>query len=160
MAAQTLLAIAKQAEKMPLEEQKHFKTTNLSIPKSPVKYVDYNILAATKETSSDCRLATTPPLSAMLISDTWSYQLKQKITRVGRIARNDLFLESSADCIDTLVDLHLGTSKLISRNHIEISYNEEKQSWFVTACGKNGVSIDGHLYRPSCPPVRLPRRYL
>ena len=53
------------------------------------------------------------------------------------------------------VDVNMGHSSFISRNHIEIYF--ESQNFFMTCTGKNGVFVDGVFQRKGAPPLQLPR---
>ena len=55
----------------------------------------------------------------------------------------------------TPVDVVLGDSMSISRNHATIEYNFQNKCWELAVRGKNGVSVGKILYTPSSAPVTL-----
>ncbi|KAG2451974.1 hypothetical protein HYH02_003746 [Chlamydomonas schloesseri] len=66
---------------------------------------------------------------------------------------------------NSTLDLILGESTTISRQHASIRYNFEKKQFELVVLGKNGVSVDHgdgnfRLYTPESPPTALKSRDL
>ena len=57
------------------------------------------------------------------------------------------------------VDVVLGTTKIISRQHARIDYNFETRAFELTVLGKNGAYVDNHYYPPGAPPILLESKY-
>ena len=53
------------------------------------------------------------------------------------------------------VDVNMGVSSFISRDHLEIFFQSGK--FLLTCNGKNGVFIDGIFQRKEAPPYELPK---
>ncbi len=53
------------------------------------------------------------------------------------------------------VDVNMGHSTFISRKHIEIFYEEEDNSFYLTCNGKNGIFVDGAFQRKGASPLQL-----
>jgi hypothetical protein len=58
------------------------------------------------------------------------------------------------------VDVHLGSSKMISRRHVQIEYNYEKKQWELCCLGKNPVIIDRKVFEPGSPKIPLKSKYV
>lgn len=52
------------------------------------------------------------------------------------------------------VDVNMGVSSFISRDHLEIFFKNNK--FLLTCNGKNGVFVDGIFQRKEAPPLELP----
>lgn len=66
---------------------------------------------------------------------------------------------------NSTLDLILGDSTTISRQHASIRYNFDTKQFELVVLGKNGVSVDHgdgnfHLYTPESPPTALKSRDL
>lgn len=53
------------------------------------------------------------------------------------------------------VDVNMGHSSFISRDHLEIFY--ETENFYLTCNGKNGVFVDGIFQRKGADPLELPK---
>ena len=53
------------------------------------------------------------------------------------------------------VDVNMGHSSFISRNHLAISCDHPR--FFMVCGGKNGVFVDGVFQRKESPPLELPK---
>jgi pSer/pThr/pTyr-binding forkhead associated (FHA) protein len=53
------------------------------------------------------------------------------------------------------IDVAVGDTMSVSRQHARIYYNFSKTGFFLEVMGKNGVTVDGHVVSPGDPPVRL-----
>ena len=53
------------------------------------------------------------------------------------------------------VDVNMGHSSFISRNHLEIYY--DNGHFYMLCTGKNGVFVDGVFQRKGAPPLELPK---
>jgi pSer/pThr/pTyr-binding forkhead associated (FHA) protein len=107
------------------------------------------------------------PLGAILLSESCSYNLGKISTKIGRIVKNELHpveatpLDSTYPDMDesnSIADLQISSSRLISRKHIEIHFDPMSKAWFLSVYGKNGVTINGNLYRPPSAPILLPKK--
>ncbi|BDA48938.1 probable transcriptional activator FHA1 at N-terminal half [Coccomyxa sp. Obi] len=55
----------------------------------------------------------------------------------------------------SVVDVVLGDTMSISRQHAKILYKFDRGVWELQVLGKNGVTVQGTLHTPSSPPVVL-----
>lgn len=53
------------------------------------------------------------------------------------------------------IDVSVGDTMSVSRQHARIYYNFSKSGFFLEVMGKNGVTVDGHVVSPGDAPVRL-----
>ncbi len=53
------------------------------------------------------------------------------------------------------VDVSLGDTKSVSRQHARIFYDFDKQGFFLLVLGKNGVMVDNIPHGPQSEPIRL-----
>ena len=75
---------------------------------------------------------------AKLAGRKWTYFVQSPTVYIGRDGIDD---ESEK------VDIDLGPSKLISRRHAEIFFDQDSEDWKVTVHGRNGVKVNDHLIR-------------
>lgn len=61
---------------------------------------------------------------------------------------------------DDEVDVDLGRSKLISRQHVRIEYNFQRQRFELKCLGKNGVYVDGRFHTRDHEPIMLETKTL
>ena len=45
------------------------------------------------------------------------------------------------------VDIDLGPSKIVSRAHAELRYNEEEEQWHITVNGRNGIKVNDSVVK-------------
>ena len=55
------------------------------------------------------------------------------------------------------VDINMGHSSFVSRNHMQIYTNDGGQRFFLVCGGKNGIFVDGIFQRKGADPLELPR---
>ena len=75
------------------------------------------------------------PFLAKLQGTTWNYYLRQFSIILGR---------KTATSLD--VDVDLGSSKIVSRRHAKIEYNDETKKWELKCLGKNPVIVNGSIF--------------
>ena len=92
------------------------------------------------EKSSKMQWSNVTPI-AKLEGREFEYLVRQNRISVGRNSR-------LGD-----VDINMGHSSFISRNHLEIKY--DPPDFYLSTRGKNGVFVDGHFYRKGSDLVRL-----
>ena len=84
---------------------------------------------------------------AKLEGEDFAYYMTSLGIVLGRAAGGPLPLPQ--------VDVVLGTTKIISRQHARIDYNFETRAFELTVLGKNGAYVDNHYYPPGAPPILL-----
>ena len=80
---------------------------------------------------------------ARLEGRDFEYMMRQSRITIGRNS-------SKGD-----VDVNMGHSSFISRNHLEVFYEDPR--FFMVCGGKNGVFVDGIFQRKGAPPLELPK---
>ncbi len=81
----------------------------------------------------------------------WTYYVKDIHVYIGRPPEatsgqnSDVNDTPDPDVLHTHIDL--GPSKLISRLHAELLFNEEDSKWYVKVYGRNGVKVNTSLLR-------------
>lgn len=79
---------------------------------------------------------------AKLEGDNFEYFMKKRRINIGRDSRQGN------------VDINMGATRLISRKHLEISYEGNK--FYILCRGKNGVFVDDTLQRREAKRMELP----
>ncbi|KAK9236640.1 fork head domain-containing protein [Lipomyces kononenkoae] len=80
---------------------------------------------------------------AKLAGSTWTYYVRELRVTIGRFSEPVSGLEDTSES----VDIDLGPAKVVSRRHALIRYDLNSRSWVVAITGRNGVKIDGRLYK-------------
>ncbi|KAK9367017.1 fork head domain-containing protein [Lipomyces kononenkoae] len=80
---------------------------------------------------------------AKLAGSTWTYYVRELRVTIGRFSEPVSGLEDTAE----RVDIDLGPAKVVSRRHSIIRYDLNSRSWVIAITGRNGVKIDGRLYK-------------
>lgn len=86
---------------------------------------------------------TMEPLARLQTKDFEYLMVKNRIV----VGRNS----SAGD-----VDVNMGHSSFISREHIEITF--DYPSFYLTCGGKNGIFVDGIFQKKGAPRVQIPRK--
>lgn len=76
---------------------------------------------------------------AKLSGKDWTFYITKIRNVLGRPPEN-------AQPGTTTVDIDLGPSKHISRQHAEISYDSDAEQWYIEVVGRNPIKIDGEKY--------------
>lgn len=84
---------------------------------------------------------------ARLLGKSWTFRIKSKSVTIGR--NTDTFDSSLNWTSRAGLDIDLGPSKTVSRNHAKITYDEIKGKWVFTAMGRNGAKINGRKIKPT-----------
>ncbi|CZR54414.1 related to forkhead protein [Phialocephala subalpina] len=77
---------------------------------------------------------------AKLAGKDWTYYITKVQNTIGRPPENAQANGAGA------VDVDLGPSKHISRQHAEITYDSDQQAWFIEVVGRNPIRIDDEKY--------------
>lgn len=93
-------------------------------------------------TSAGVRAASNP--IARLQTKDFEYLMVKSRVVIGRNS-------SSGD-----VDVNMGHSSFISREHLEILY--ESPYFYLTCGGKNGIFVDGIFQKKGAPKINIPSR--
>lgn len=91
---------------------------------------------------------------AKICGRDWTYYVKSPTVNIGRppdgSSRQSTTLESSpalqADN-SNMVHIDLGPSKLVSRLHAKLFFDQEDSKWHVNVNGRNGVKVNDQLIR-------------
>ncbi|WBW74314.1 DNA-binding forkhead transcription factor Fkh2 [Schizosaccharomyces osmophilus] len=83
---------------------------------------------------------------AKFAGSTWTYYVKKIRLILGREPANQSVKGKEED--NEEVDMNFGPSKVVSRKHAVVEYNMQGQTWNCTIYGRNGVKVDGKLYKP------------
>lgn len=100
-------------------------------------------VAAATEHSNDAASATHfggVQAYAKLAGRDWTYYVKALEVSIGRASE-------VGDATPSQVDLDLGPAKVISRLHAKIEYDMQERHWKCTVVGRNGLKVDGRLYK-------------
>lgn len=121
-----------------------------SAPSSPkethVRSLMENIGSSWSSASATVRnVGTGNPIARLQTKDFEYLMVKSQIV----IGRNS----SSGD-----VDVNMGHSSFISREHLEIFY--EFPHFYLTCGGKNGIFVDGIFQKRGAPKMIIPSRYV
>jgi hypothetical protein len=100
-----------------------------------------------RRVSEDTLVVPDSQAYAKLQGDNWSYYVKKLSVLVGRAEAEE---EGGP-----VIDIKLGTSKLISRVHGKIQFNHTNRSWEFQCLGRNGAKVNNHLITCTSPPVPL-----
>ncbi len=79
---------------------------------------------------------------AKLAGSMWTYYIQALSVTIGR--QSDY---ASGDTEAGRVEIDLGPSKVVSRRHAKISYDLQDRHWQLTVMGRNGVKVDGRVYK-------------
>ncbi|BFZ63704.1 transcription factor [Saitoella coloradoensis] len=114
---------------------------NLTMPKRPV--------SVATEFSNERNASThTTGIQAYakLAGATWTYYVQALKITIGRepdrSAPSDIKLDP-----DYHVDIDLGPAKVVSRKHATIGYDMQSRVWECVVHGRNGLKIDGKMYK-------------
>ncbi|KAK9496306.1 fork head domain-containing protein [Lipomyces doorenjongii] len=80
---------------------------------------------------------------AKLAGSTWTYYVRELRVTIGRFSEPASGIEDTAERID----IDLGPAKVVSRRHALVRYDLNSRSWVISITGRNGVKIDGRLYK-------------
>ena len=83
------------------------------------------------------------PMARLQGKDFEYFMIKRRIV----VGRNS----SSGD-----VDVNMGHSSFISRAHVEIAFEMDK-NFYLTCGGKNGVFVDGYFQKKGAPKLQMPK---
>jgi len=92
---------------------------------------------------------------AKIAGNSWTFYVNELEIRIGRPPDErqpdgqQQLPDVEARMHDkSLVHIDLGPSKLVSRQHADIRYNEISGHWYITVTGRNGIKVDDiHLGR-------------
>jgi hypothetical protein len=90
---------------------------------------------------------------AKLTGKDWTFYVKRLKNNIGRppegtnpVPSGPLAGNALADNDDG-VHIDLGPSKMVSRQHAEVSYDSDSERWAILVHGRNGVRIDNQVIR-------------
>lgn len=84
---------------------------------------------------------------SLIISTFWCHTITRKSAILGRGSTSENNLHNTSNGEEG--HIFIGDSKLISRRHIKLHYNDENKRWELYLLGKNGLLIDGFHYKPT-----------
>ncbi|BFZ55742.1 transcription factor [Savitreella phatthalungensis] len=84
---------------------------------------------------------------AKLAGQSWTYYVKSLQVKIGRELDTPGVSTGTNDRPAPTVDLDLGPAKVISRSHARIEYDLHERYWKCIVVGRNGLKIDGKLYK-------------
>jgi pSer/pThr/pTyr-binding forkhead associated (FHA) protein len=88
---------------------------------------------------------------AKLTGKDWTFYVKRLKNNIGRPPEGTVPVSTGPLAGESLVDdddgvhIDLGPSKVVSRQHAEVSYNSESERWALLVHGRNGVKIDNRV---------------
>lgn len=91
----------------------------------------------------------------------WSYYVQKLSVVLGRndeMTKTDGIEKTLAESTTGTLDVHLSNSEEVSRRHLRIDYNLNRQEWELSCFGKLGVIVDGVEYQTFCRPIPLGAR--
>ncbi|KAK9468126.1 fork head domain-containing protein [Lipomyces arxii] len=80
---------------------------------------------------------------AKLAGSVWTYYVRELRVTIGRYSDQ---VVPSLGTLDS-VDIDLGPAKVVSRHHAIIRYDLNSRCWVIEVIGRNGVKIDGRMYK-------------
>lgn len=99
---------------------------------------------------------------AKLQGPGWSYYVQKLSVSLGRneeASKIGGIEKSSTDNSSfNALDVHLSDSEEVSRRHLRIDYNFNRQQWELSCFGKQGVIVDGVEHPTFCRPIPLTAR--
>lgn len=91
---------------------------------------------------------------AKVAGATWTYYVKELVIRIGRPPDVRAAGAGAAgsptpppQAKPDEIHIDLGPSKLVSRNHATISYDQNGYSWRLQVIGRNGLKVDDECYK-------------
>ncbi|KAK4189565.1 fork-head transcriptional regulator 2 [Podospora australis] len=81
---------------------------------------------------------------AKIAAFDWTYYITRLRVNIGRQSEG---FKTTEEYGDDHIHIDLGPSKLISRLHAIISFNAEKEEWWLEVKGRNALKVDGHLWK-------------
>ncbi|KAJ3373448.1 transcription factor [Allomyces arbusculus] len=81
---------------------------------------------------------------AKLAGHTWTYFITKTVITIGRASE-----------VEEDPDVDLGPTKTVSRRHAVIQFNHATAGWEVAVTGRNGLKVNGTVFKPADPPVAL-----
>ncbi|KAK9455438.1 fork head domain-containing protein [Dipodascopsis uninucleata] len=93
--------------------------------------------------SNDNNSGTEVQAYAKLAGANWTYYVRELRITIGRFSEPVLGHEDTQEAID----IDLGPAKVVSRRHAIIRYDINTRAWVIGITGRNGVKIDGRLYK-------------
>ncbi|KNE70749.1 hypothetical protein AMAG_14875 [Allomyces macrogynus ATCC 38327] len=81
---------------------------------------------------------------AKLAGHTWTYFITKTVITIGRASE-----------VEEDPDVDLGPTKTVSRRHAVIQFNHASAGWEVAVTGRNGLKVNGNVFKPADPPVAL-----
>jgi hypothetical protein len=82
---------------------------------------------------------------AKIAGRTWTYYVSNLNVIIGRPnvkPKSPGNVIGEATHLDMQVDIDLGPDQQVSRLHAEISYDQDREQWFVIVNGRNGLTVD------------------
>jgi hypothetical protein len=82
---------------------------------------------------------------AKIAGRTWTYYVSNLNVVIGRPnvkVKSPGNAMGEAAHLDMQVDIDLGPDQQVSRLHAEISYDQDREQWFVIVNGRNGLTVD------------------
>ncbi|KAK9479632.1 fork head domain-containing protein [Lipomyces japonicus] len=80
---------------------------------------------------------------AKLAGSTWTYYVRELKVTIGRYSEPLPGMDEQPEP----VDIDLGPAKVVSRKHAVVRYDLNSRSWVISIAGRNGVKIDGKLFK-------------
>ena len=90
---------------------------------------------------------------AKLTGKDWTFYVKRLKNNIGRPPEGTNPLPTGPLAGNALADnddgvhIDLGPSKMVSRQHAEVSYDSDSERWTILVHGRNGVRIDNRVIR-------------
>jgi len=89
---------------------------------------------------------------AKIAAQNWTYYITRLNVNIGRSsdphALTDAGLASIPDeDAKDAVHIDLGPSKMVSRQHAQIFFNRDKETWWLEVLGRNGLKVNGTSWR-------------
>ena len=98
---------------------------------------------------------------AKIAGRDWTYYIRKKSVNIGREPEGSSSRPSTelstlsspavqpddSDTAQTAVHIDLGSSKLVSRLHAIVFFNEDDDRWYVLVNGRNGVRVNDRLLK-------------
>ena len=94
---------------------------------------------------------------AKLQGQGWSYYVQKLSVILGRNDETTKLggIEKGTTDSAGVLDVHLSDSEEVSRRHLRIDYNFNRQQWELSCFGKQGVIVDGVEHATFCRPIPL-----
>lgn len=83
---------------------------------------------------------------AKVAAQDWTFYITKLSVNIGRAS--ELPQAEDDHCDPLQVNIDLGPSKMVSRDHAAIIFDPKDQKWLLEVKGRNGAKIDGQLLKP------------